>query len=75
MVSTVRKIGWWMDSVRGLRMHLQVLVAMKKIRDRTPVEKRTAEETEQIRQQEGMIGHCLLHVLLIYPVGSGRMFD
>lgn len=36
---------------------------------------RSQATLRQLAQQKAMIGHCLLHVLLYYPLGSGVMFD
>jgi len=75
MASVAKKIGWWLDSVRGLRAHLQLFRAMKRLHDEIPPEKRTPEGVAQLKAQKAMVGHCLLHVLLVYPPGSGRMMD
>jgi hypothetical protein len=29
---------------------------------------------KQLREQERMIGCCVLHVLLVFPLGSGRFY-
>ena len=75
MASTRTKIRWWMDSVRGLKAHIDIYKVMYRHAQEVPPEQRTEAMTEQLRKQEGMIGFCLLHVILVHPVGSGRMYD
>lgn len=75
MPSLRTKIGWWTESVHGLRSHIIVYKHMARAFDSVPFAERTPEMMGQLRAQEGMIGHCLLHVLLVHEVGSGRFFD
>jgi hypothetical protein len=69
----LEKARWWRDSVKGLLFHLEVHRA---IHQRVLTEPAGSLERDawmqQLRNQEGMIGHQLLLVLLRYPVGSGR---
>lgn len=76
--SFFKKLGWWWDSVQGLRAHINLFKEMHRLIHQVPRDEhgRLPEiALEQLRQQESMIGFCLLHVLLVYPVGSGRFFD
>lgn len=73
MASTVTKIRWWLDSVRGLKAHIDLYKRMYRLAQEIPMEQRNRTLIEQLRRQEGMIGFCLLHVILVHPVGSGRM--
>jgi hypothetical protein len=73
MASTVTKVRWWLDSVRGLKAHIDLYKHMYRLAQNVPVNQRTRALADQLRRQEGMIGFCLLHVILVHPVGSGRM--
>jgi hypothetical protein len=73
MASTVTKIRWWLDSVQGLKAHIDLYKHMYKHAQKVPPEQRTSALVDQLRRQEGMIGFCLLHVIFVHPVGSGRM--
>jgi hypothetical protein len=75
MASTVTKIRWWLDSVQGLRAHIDIYKAMYRLSLEIPREQRTEAMRKQLGDHERMVGHCLLHVILVYPVGSGRMYD
>jgi hypothetical protein len=75
MASTATKIRWWMDSVRGLRAHVGLYKTMYRLFLEIPREKWTEATRKQLADQERMVGRCLLHVLLVYPAGSGRMFE
>lgn len=73
MASTVTKMRWWLDSVRGLKAHIDLYKHMYRLAQEIPPGQRTSALVEQLRRQEEMIGFCLLHVILVHPVGSGRM--
>ncbi len=64
-----------MDSVRGLRSHVEIYRHMKRAAEVFLPGQTPPEAMRQLRAQEGMIGNCLLHVLLVHEVGSGRFFD
>jgi hypothetical protein len=68
------KLRWWLDSVQGLRAHIALYKAMSKAADTLPPEQRAAVN-RQLRAQQGMVGSCLLAVLLVHPIGSGRFLD
>lgn len=68
-MTAIEKLRCWSDSVRGLHAHVRLYRAMRKFADGQPP---SEAFTRQLRDQEGMIGHCLLHVLLVHPIGSGR---
>lgn len=75
MPSFRTKVGWWLDSVRGLRSHVDIYRHMRRAYNAVPPGQRSPEAMAQLRAQEGMVGHCLLHVLLVHEVGSGRFWD
>lgn len=62
----IRKIGWWLDSVRALRTNVQLCREILRQYDGSP------EALAALKWAEGRVGHSLLHVLLVFPVGSGR---
>lgn len=67
MNKRLESFKWWCYGVRGLYIHIQVFKAMHnaliEYRKTNPPSDKLMK---QIRDQEGMIGHCLLHVLCIY---------
>lgn len=67
----VQKARWWLDSVRGLIVHIAIYKEMLRAAASVPSDQRSTQLTDQLRAQEGMIGHCLLHVLVVHPIGSG----
>lgn len=71
----VKKLGWWLDSVRGLKAHIGLYKHIYRLAQGVPPEQRTDAMMKQLRRQEEMIGFCLLHVILVHPIGSGRMYD
>ncbi len=75
MASTATKIRWWAESVQGLVAHVGLYKIMYSFSLGIPRDQWTEAMREQLRDQERMVGHCLLHVILVYPVGSGRMYD
>ncbi len=75
MISTMKKIGWWLDSVRGLRAHVGIYRYIRRAAEDLPPGTPRDRVNRQMRQQQAMIGSCLLSVLLIHPVGSGRFWD
>ncbi len=70
----VKKTGWWLDSVRGLKAHVDLYKHMYRLAREVPPGERTKALGKQLGEQERMVGRSLLHVILVYPVGSGR-FD
>ncbi len=74
MTSTTTKIRWWLDSVRGLKAHVDLYKHMYNLAQEIPPEQRDKALGKQLGKQERMVGRSLLHVILVYPVGSGR-FD
>lgn len=70
----MKKLYWWWGSVQGLRTHVNVFRRMHELAKQVPPEAQV-KYVNQLRRQEAMVGHCLLHVLLVYPPGSGAMFD
>lgn len=72
----MKTLRWWWRSVQGLRTHLSIHAVIRRYLDELPPgDPGRGPLTEQLRQQEGMLGHCLLHVLLVYPLGSGAFWD
>lgn len=77
---THKKIGFfrgcrlWVRSVRGLIFHIKVHAVMSKAMDAIDKNNR-ASAMKQLRDQEGMIGHSLLHVIGTYPIGSGAFIS
>lgn len=70
----MKRLRWWWRSVQGLRIHLAIHKAMRRALAQAPLADKSAALIS-LRRQETMIGHCLLHVLLVYPPGSGAFFD
>jgi len=68
----MRALRWWLDSVHGLRSHVGIYRAMLHAVRHIPCEQWPAPFRQQLRDQERMIGNCVLHVLLVHPLGSGR---
>lgn len=71
----IKKFRWWLDSVRGLHTHINVYRHMLKALEKIPVNQRHPEIMKSLDQQAAMIGNCLLHVILVHPIGSGRFFE
>ena len=68
------RLRYWLDSVQGLRAHVGVYRAMlHAVRD-LPPQDWPEPFRKQLREQERMIGCCVLHVLLVFPLGSGRFY-
>ena len=68
------KLGYWFDSVRGLCSHVALYRAMlHAVRD-LPPQDWPPPFRQQLHDQERMIGNCVLHVLLVHPLGSGRFW-
>lgn len=64
----LESLKWWWRSVQGLRSHIWLFREMQRVLKEYHKDEPFSEGAmKQIRQQEGMIGHCLLHVLCIYP--------
>ncbi len=73
-MSPAIKLRYWLDSVHGLRSHVAVYRAMMHAaRDLSPQDWPDPFR-EQLHEQERMIGNCVLHVLLVHPLGSGRFW-
>ena len=75
-IKWIERILWWFDAVRGLYAHIIIFKMIMKARNEweaslDPEKSKTHDRgpwTKQVRQHEGMIGHCLLHVLGIYKL-------
>jgi hypothetical protein len=72
MATRLEKLGWWIDSVRGLYFHVKLYRFM--VKEHRRLELHGPQALEQLRRQETMVGHCFLHVILVHKVGSGRFF-
>lgn len=76
MKNLIKKAGWWIDSVKGLKAHLAIHANMWELIRGIPFDDpRRVLVMKQLRDQETMVGHALLHVLVHYPIGSGRFWD
>lgn len=70
-MTNLERLRCWFDSVQGLRAHVHVYCAMRKAAACYP---QTEVFKRQLRDQEAMIGHAFLHVVLVHPIGSGRFY-
>jgi len=60
-------LKWWWRGVQGLRAHVSLIRALLDAGDRHFGDKPWPQKfMEQLRQQESMVGHCLLKVLCVY---------
>jgi hypothetical protein len=73
MLKVLEKLRWWRDSVKGLLFHLEVhRVILRRVLAEPVGSLERGAWVQLLCEQEGMIGHQLLLVLLRYPIGSGR---
>lgn len=71
----ITKARWWIESVDGLRIHVALYKEMLRAAQTLPAgQHRPRALDEQLERQRAMIGSCLLDVLLVHPVGSGRFY-
>ena len=68
------KLRYWLDSVHGLHSHVALYRAMLRAASEVPPQDWPHAFRQQLHEQERMVGNCVLHVLLIHPLGSGRFW-
>lgn len=68
------KFSWWWDSVKGLCGHIAIYKAMHNLAKTIPPNQQSPALRAQLRNQQTMVGNCLLRVLLVHPVGSDRFW-